>query len=197
MNTRFEKQMRFIFEIDKIKSIIRKTKLFDGSKYENDAEHSWHLAMMAIILSEYANDKIDVSKVIKMVLVHDIVEIDAGDTIVYDIIQEEKQIEEMKCAKRIYGMLPDDQRDELISIWQEFEERKTPEAKFAAAIDRAEPIIQNYFNQGLTWVEHNIPKSRVIEVNKTKIIEGSETFWNYIKSLLDECEEKEYFATED
>ncbi|MCK5129103.1 MAG: HD domain-containing protein [Clostridiales bacterium] len=194
MDTRFQQQMKFIYEIDKIKSIIRKTKLFDGSRHENDAEHSWHLAMIAMILSEYANEPVDVSKVIKMVLIHDIVEIDAGDTIVYDINPEEKEQEEMACANRIYGMLPDDQKEELISIWQEFEARTTPEAKFAAAIDRAEPIIQNYFNQGGTWKEHNIKENQVLDVNQKKIQEGSETFWKYIRSLLDECRDNEYYA---
>ena len=197
MDRRFDSQMQFIFEIDKIKSILRKTKIFDGSKYENDAEHSWHLAMMTLVLGEYANDEIDKLRVLKMVLMHDIVEIDGGDTIVYNIILEEKEKEETACADRIYGLLPQDMRDEFIALWREFEERKTPEAKFAAAIDRAEPILQNYFTDGGSWVEHSIKKSQVLDINAIKIMEGSELFWKYIMSILDDCEQRGYFSEED
>lgn len=193
MSIRFEKQMKFIYEIDKVKKIIRKTKIFDGSRHENDAEHSWHLAIMALVLNEHSNKVIDVFKVIKMVLIHDMVEIDAGDTIVYDIDKRQKEKEELKCADRIFGLLPDDLRDDFFALWQEFEERTTPEAKFAAAIDRAEPIIQDYYNEGYSWRKHDISKEQVIEVNGYKIEDGLKTLWDHIKSLIDECEKKEYF----
>ena len=196
MDKRFDGQIQFLYEIDKLKTILRKTKLFDGSKYENDAEHSWHLAMMTLVLSEYANEEIDKLKVIKMVLMHDIVEIDGGDTIIYDIIPEEKEKEEIECANRIYGTLPSDMKDEFYHIWREFEERKTPEAKFAAAIDRAQPILQNYMTNGGSWVAHGIKKSQVIKINAQKIKDGSERFWNYVSSILDESEKRGYFVPE-
>lgn len=198
MNKRFIRQMQFIYEIDKIKSIFRKTKLFDNSRYENDAEHSWHLAMMALVLGEHSNVPIDINRVIKMVLMHDIVEIDGGDFIVYDqSALEEKEARETECAERVYGLLPSDMKEDFMSAWLEFEERKTPEAKFAAAIDRAEPIIQNYFTGGHSWITHDVPYEKVVEVNKHKIEEGSEFFWEYIKSLLDECVEKGCLKKED
>ena len=145
---------------------------------------------------EQRNDEIDLLKVVKMVLVHDIVEIDGGDTIVYDIVPEQKEKEEMACAERIYGMLPEDMKDEFISVWREFEQRKTPEAKFAAAIDRAEPIVQNYMTSGGSWVAHGIKKSQVLDINKQKIQEGSMVFWEYIKEILDESERLGYFVPE-
>ena len=193
MNERLLKQIEFIYEIDKIKSIFRKTRLFDNSRYENDAEHSWHLAMMALVLGEHANEKIDVSRVVKMVLIHDIVEIDGGDFIVYDTnAAKEKEAREQECAERIYGLLPVDMKEEFISLWQEFEERKSPEAKFAAAIDRAEPILQNCRTQGHSWQTHNISYDKVLEVNKQKIMDGSEDFWKYVQALLDDSVEKGY-----
>ena len=191
MNDRFIKQMRFIYEIDKVKSIFRKTRLFDNSRYENDAEHSWHLAMMALALGEHAGQPIDISRVIKMVLMHDIVEVDGGDFIVYDkAAAAEKEAREKECAERVYGLLPDDMKDEFIALWQEFEERETPEAKFAAAIDRAEPTIQNYYTEGHSWVTHDVSYEQVVEVNGKKISEGCPPLWEYVESLLDECVEK-------
>ncbi len=197
MNKRFLQQMQFIYEIDKIKSIFRKTRLFDDSRYENDAEHSWHLAMMALALNEQSGEKVDVFRVIKMVLIHDIVEIDGGDFIVYDqTAAAEKEAREMECAERIYGMLPQDMKEDFISLWQEFEERKTPEAKFAAAIDRAEPTIQNYYTEGHSWVTHDISYEQVVNVNKAKIKEGCPPLWDYVESLLDECVENGYLRKE-
>ncbi len=197
MNERFLSQMQFIYEIDKLKSIFRKTKLFDGSRYENDAEHSWHLAMLALVLVEHSNEPIDVGHVIKMVLMHDLVEIDGGDFIVYDeSAAKEKAQREEECAQRIYGLLPNDMRDDFIAAWREFEERKTPEAKFAAAIDRAEPTIQNYFTQGHSWVTHNVPYEKVVEVNSQKIDDGCHVLWQYVSSLLDECVENGYLKKE-
>ncbi len=190
MNDRFMKQMRFIYEIDKVKSIFRKTRLFDNSRYENDAEHSWHLAMMALAIGEHASQSVDICRVIKMVLMHDIVEVDGGDFIVYDkAAAAEKEAREKECAERVYGLLPDDMKDEFIALWQEFEERETPEAKFAAAIDRAEPTIQNYYTDGHSWVTHDVSYEQVVEVNGKKISEGCPPLWEYVESLLDECVE--------
>ena len=190
MNERFLSQMRFIYEIDKVKSIFRKTRLFDDSRYENDAEHSWHLAMMALALSEHAAQPVDVFRVIKMVLMHDIVEVDGGDFIVYDkTAAAMKEEREKECAQRVYGLLPDDMKEEFISLWEEFEERKTPEAKFATALDRSEPTIQNYYTKGHSWVTHNVPYEQVVQVNGQKISEGCPPLWEYVNSLLDECVE--------
>jgi putative hydrolases of HD superfamily len=186
MIERFKKQIAFIVEIDKIKSILRKTKLFDHSRYENDSEHSWHLAVMAVILSEDSNTPVDPLKVMKMVLVHDIVEIDAGDVLVYSKDEKDTSTKEDKAAKRIFGLLPDDQRDELSGLWREFEEKKTPESKFAFAIDRLEPVMQNFFNDAQAWKENNVPAEKVLEVNE-KIHHGSERLWSYAKSLIEEC----------
>ena len=141
MEERLKQQIDFIIEIDKVKSIIRKTKLFDGTRYENDAEHSWHICMMAIILQEYSNEKVDLSKVLKMLLIHDLVEIDAGDYLVYTDKNIEKNEKEQKAAERIFSILPDEQKDELIFLWKEFELKETTEAKFAFALDRLEPVM--------------------------------------------------------
>jgi len=178
------KQVEFIKEIDKLKYIQRKTKLFYSDRHENDAEHSWHLAMMAMVLSEHMNTQIDLLKVIKMVLIHDIVEIDAGDVFLFDTtIGHVNTEEELKAAKRIFGILPEEQANAFIAIWKEFEEGETNEAKFAKAIDRFEPLLQNVENGGGAWKEFNIPEEKVIE--KTSVIEkGSTTIWEYSKQRI-------------
>ncbi len=165
---RFEQQIAFLKEIDKIKHVFRRTRLLDDSRYENDAEHAWHLAVMAITLAEHANtDRIDTSKVVMMVLIHDIVEIDAGDTLIYDkALRAEKKEKESRAAVRIFGLLPEDQRDTFKSLWEEFEARETPEAKFAAALDRLEPIIQNASTRGHAWRKHGISRSQAHAVNR-------------------------------
>ena len=191
---RFEQQMSFLKEIDKLKHVFRHTPLLDGSRYENDAEHAWHLAVMAITLAEHANsDGLDISKVVRMVLLHDIVEIDAGDAIVYDTaLRARKQAEESRAAERIFGLLPDDQRDAFRSLWEEFEARKTPEARFAAALDRLEPIIQNVSTHGRAWREHGVSRERAEAVNR-HITDGSDAVWRYVEQLLAESEKKGYF----
>lgn len=178
------KQLDFIKEIDKIKYIQRKTRLFNSDRNENDAEHSWHLAVMAIVLAEHSNEKIDLLKVLKMVLIHDIVEIDAGDTFLYDTKKDHHNTEaELMAAKRIFGMLPKAQADELIAIWEEFEEGITSEAKFAHSLDRLEPVLQNDSNAGGTWAEHDVPQERV--VTKVCVInEGSNMLWSHAEKLI-------------
>lgn len=190
---RLAKQIQFIIEVDKLKTIFRKTKLLHDSRHENDAEHSWHLAMMAVILLEHANDQgIDLLKVIKMLLIHDIVEIDAGDTFVYDVEgHKSKREREQKAAARIFGMLPEDQRDECLAFWHEFELKQTKEARYAAALDRLQPLLFNYHNQGATWKENGITSDRVIAVNQ-QIERGSETLWAYAKSLIEDAVDKGY-----
>ena len=185
-----QKQIAFIKEIDKIKYIQRRSKLFNSDRRENDAEHSWHLAMMAIVLADHSNKTIDLLKVLKMVLIHDIVEIDAGDTFVYDTTKNHSNTdEELIAAKRIFGLLPEEQAEELIAIWEEFEEGETDEAKFAKSMDRFEPLLQDATNDGGTWMEYNVPYQNVYDMNKV-IKNGSTTIWNYAKNLIDESVEK-------
>ncbi|MUV04921.1 HD domain-containing protein [Flavobacterium rakeshii] len=184
------KQIAFIKEIDKIKYIQRKTKLFNSDRNENDAEHSWHLAVMAIVLAEHSNEPIDVLKVVKMVLIHDIVEIDAGDTFIYDTQKNHDNTDEERiAANRIFGLLPKEQANELIEIWEEFEAGITKEAKFARAMDRLEPLLQNTSNNGGTWREFNVSYDKVY--NKKKVInEGSTTLWDFAEKLINESVEK-------
>lgn len=183
-------QLDFIKEIDKIKYIQRRTKLFGSDRNENDAEHSWHLAMMAIVLAEHSNEPIDVLKVVKMVLIHDIVEIDAGDTFIYDENKDHSNTEEERAAaNRIFGLLPKKQSEELIGIWEEFEAGKTQEAKFARAMDRLEPLLQNASNNGGTWKEFDVSNDKVYE-KKQVIAEGSTVIWDLAESIINDSVEK-------
>ena len=184
------KQVAFIKEIDKLKYIQRKTKLFNSDRHENDAEHSWHLAIMAVVLAEHSNENIDVLKVIKMLLIHDIVEIDAGDTFIYDTQKNHTNTDEERlAANRIFGLLPKAQAEELIEIWEEFEAGETKEAKFAKSMDRLEPLLQNTSNNGGTWAEFGVDYDKVY--NKKKVIkEGSEVIWDYAENLINESVDK-------
>lgn len=183
-------QISFIKEIDKIKFIQRKTKLLNSNRHENDAEHSWHLAVMTLVLAEHANTPIDVLKVVKMVLIHDVVEIDAGDTFIYDTQNNHSNtVNERKAAERIFGLLPQQQADEFIAIWEEFEAGLTNEAKFAKSMDRLEPLLQNTSNNGGTWREFDVDYSKVYE-KKLAIKDGSLTLWNFAEKLLNESVEK-------
>ena len=184
------KQVAFIKEIDKLKYIQRKTKLFNSDRHENDAEHSWHLAMMTLILAEHSDKPIDVLKVVKMVLIHDIVEIDAGDVFIYDTLKNHTNTdEELLAAQRIFGLLPEEQAKEFIAIWQEFEDGKTNEAKFAKTMDRFEPLLQNISNNGGTWTEFDVPYQKVYD-KKVAIKDGSATIWHYAENLINESVEK-------
>lgn len=169
----------FFREIDKEKFIVRQTYLSNAERKENDAEHAWHAAVMAILLSDYANEKIDVLKTVTMLLIHDIVEIDAGDTYAYD--EEAKQTQkqrETEAANRIFGMLPEEKRNNIRKLWEEFEERKTPEAKFARVMDNLQPMMLNVATNGLAWEEHQVHLEQILNRNKnTK--DGSTQLWNY------------------
>ena len=183
---RLKKQIEFIHEIDKLKYIQRKTKLFKSNRHENDAEHSWHLAMMAMVLVEHSNEPIDILKVLKMVLIHDIVEIDAGDTFLYDTTKShDNWSEELATAERIFGLLPTDQKEEFIAVWKEFEMGETCEAKFAKAIDRLEPVLQNLSNNGGTWTEFSVELETVIK-KINGIQKGSNTLWDYTEEMIDQ-----------
>lgn len=178
-------QIEFIKEIDKIKYIQRRTKLFNSDRPENDAEHSWHLALMAIVLLEHANQSVDLLKVVKMVLIHDIVEIDAGDTFIYDTGKNHTNTSaERLAAQRIFGILPGQQAEELIAIWEEFEAGQTPEAQFARAMDRLEPLLQNISNNGGTWNEPGVNYEKVY-AKKSVIKDGSAVLWEYAEKLID------------
>ena len=194
---RLRQQLAFLMEIDKQKEIIRQTYLADGSRKETDAEHAWLLAMMCMILSEYANEKIDVPKTIMMVLTHDLVEIDAGDTYAYDQTgNQTKKERELKAADRIYGLLPEDQRKYLRALWDEFEAMETPEAKFANMLDKIQPVCLNDQSKGKSWVEHNVCKRQIMERN-SKTHEGSELLWDYIKKLIEKNVEAGFIRGED
>ena len=185
-----QKQVDFIHEIDKVKYIQRKTRLFNSDRTENDAEHSWHLAVMALVLAGHSNEAIDLLKVIKMLLIHDLVEIDAGDIFLYDTTTSHTNTAaERAAAKRIFGLLPKNQAEELILIWEEFEAGETAESKFARAMDRFEPLLQNRSNKGGTWKEFNVPYDKVIE-KKSVIKKGSDFLWNYAKKLIDKSVEE-------
>ena len=183
---RFQKQVDFILEADKEKNILRQTHLRGHGRRENDAEHAWHMAMMIYLLKEYANEEIDVAKAMMMALIHDIVEIDAGDTYAYDTAGLETQKErEEKAAERIFGMLPDDQKEELKGLFEEFEAYETPEAKFARAMDNFQPLLLNDSNNGGDWREHGVCKSKVMKRHqKTRL--GSEIIGDYSEALIEE-----------
>ncbi len=184
------KQVAFIKEVDKLKYIQRRTKLFNSDRRENDAEHSWHLAMMTLILARHADKPIDVLKVLKMVLIHDVVEIDAGDTFIYDSNKTHTNTQEERlAAKRIFGLLPVEQAQEFLEIWEEFEEGTTSEAKFARTMDRFEPLLQNTSNNGGTWAEFNVDYETVYRKKKV-IKEGSASIWAYAENLLNQSVEQ-------
>ncbi len=182
---RLKKQMDFLLEIDKEKTIRRQTLISDGSRQETDAEHAWHLAVMCGLLSEYAQEKIDVGHTMLMVLMHDLVEIDAGDTYAYDAAANEtKRERELLAAERIYHLLPEDQAVMARKLWEEFEEGKTPEAKFANTLDKIQPVMLNDAAGGVSWKSHEVSRRQILERNR-KTPEGSEILWEYAKELIE------------
>lgn len=183
--TRLEQQLAFCRELDRLKGILRRSFLMDASRRENSAEHSWHLASMAILLSEYAAEPADLTRVLKMLLVHDVVEIDAGDTFVYDKVDVQSQHErEQKAADRLFGMLPPEQGRELRELWDEFEERQTPESKYANALDRLQPLMQNYHSGGQSWKQHGVRREQVVERMKAVEI-GMPELWPTVLKVID------------
>ena len=185
MDERLKKQMDFILEVDKVKNIMRQTYLADGKRKENDAEHSWHLALMAVLLKEYAPEEVDLGKVVPMVLIHDLVEIDAGDTYAYDDVGAlTKRAREKAAADRIFGLLPQDQGKWLYDLWEEFEAYETPEAKYAHMLDNSQPLFLNNATDGISWVEHGVKKSQIYKRNR-KTGEGAPAIWEYMQELID------------
>lgn len=187
MNERLLQQVEFLVEVDKLKTILRQTHLIHQDRRENDAEHSWHLAIAAMVLVEHVNEEVDLAKVITMVLIHDLVEIDAGDTFCYDYEgAKDKAQREERAADRIFGLLPEDQAQTFRNLWDEFEERETPEARFAAALDRFQPVLHNLHTGGGAWKRHGIPRAQVEDRN-SPMGQGSVRLWQYVSRLLDEA----------
>lgn len=186
MDERLQKQLDFILEIDKEKNIFRQTHLSGHGRNENDAEHAWHMAIMAYLLQEYSNEKIDVARVMLMCLIHDVVEIDAGDTYAYDAEGLKTQKAREEAAKeRLYSMLPEDQKADLVAIFDEFEERKTPEAKFARALDNLQPLLLNHSNGGGDWKNHDVTAEQVYG-RQSRTWEGSEKLFEVTDQILKE-----------
>lgn len=185
-NERLEKQISFILKIDEEKNILRQTHLSHHGRRENDAEHAWHMAVMAYLLKEYANEEVDISHVMIMCLIHDLVEIEAGDTYAYDEEGKKTQRErEEKAADHIFGLLPDDQRDELRSIFEEFDTGHTPEARFARAMDNFQPLLLNNSNGGGDWKEHDVTR-RTVETRQSRTAEGSKALYEKTEEILDD-----------
>ena len=182
--TRLEKQIQFIVEVDKVKNIFRQTYLSDGERKENDAEHSWHLALSAILLKEYVSEEVDLLKVITMVLIHDLVEIDAGDTYASAGAKDKREREE-KAADRIFSILPTEQGQYFRELWEEFEEYETEEAKYAHLLDNFQPILLNDAAKGKSWSEHQVKKQQIYKRNE-RIEETSETIWGEMQRIVEE-----------
>jgi putative hydrolases of HD superfamily len=194
---RLEKQFGFLLEIDKARQILRQNRLLDGSRRENDAEHSWYIAMMALVLHEHADGKIDILKVVKMLLIHDLVEIDVGDTFTVDLSESTRQNKlelERKAASRIFGLLPLEQANEFTNLWEEFEARVTPEAKFATALDYLGGVFPNYHNNGGVWRESNLSAKYVKTRNQP--IRAIPNIWHYTEQLIDELSYKGFIHKE-
>ncbi|WP_241911610.1 HD domain-containing protein [Telmatospirillum siberiense] len=185
MIDRLAQQIAFILEIDKMKTILRQNvPITEPHRQENDAEHSWHLAMMALLLAEHADEAVDVARVVKMLLIHDLVEIDAGDTFIYDVAaNQDKEEREQRAADRVFGLLPEDQGRELRGLWDEFEARTTSDARFAHAIDRFQPVLLNVATQGLRWKVHGVTADRVLARNRV-VGDASERLWSHLQDLI-------------
>ena len=183
---RMKQQIAFLMEIDKVKNIFRQTYLADGKRKENDAEHSWHLAIAAFLLKEYVAEDVDVMKVMIMVLIHDLVEIDAGDTYAYDAVgAKTKRAREVAAADRIFGMLPEDQGGYFRELWDEFEAYESDDAKFAHLLDNFQPLLLNHESNGKSWTEHNVKKSQIYKRNEN-IEETSPEVWEWMKQIVEE-----------
>jgi putative hydrolase of HD superfamily len=185
---RLAAQLSFLLEADRVKSVMRRSYLTDASRREGDAEHMWHLALFVLVLAEHADGPIDVGKVLTMALIHDLVEIDVGDIYVYDVEARLAAVElEQAAAERIFGLLPPDQGDHLRSVWEEFEAKTTPEARFAAALDRLQPLLQNLAAGGRTWAEAGTTAEQVRTVNGP-IASASPRLWDHVQQLVADAE---------
>jgi len=186
-NERLSRQLQFILEIDNLKGILRRSLLLDGHRRENSAEHSWHLAMMALVLAEHANEPVDPLHTLKLVLVHDVVEIDAGDTYAYDPDGHAgKDERERKAARRIFGLLPVDQAKELSGLWEEYEDQQTPESRFALALDRLMPLLHNYHSGGITWRENQVTSEQVVD-RMTPVANSSDALGEAVAAVIEQA----------
>ena len=194
-SSRFKKQIEFILEVDKLKHVLRQTILMDRSRRENSAEHSWHIALLIPVLAEYAKETdIDMFQVMKILVIHDLVEIDAGDTYCYDDKGREDQTQrEAIAADRIFGLLPADQATEFRALWDEFEKRESPESRFANALDRVQPFLHNYFTNGQTWQANNI-NSRQVHERMRPVKDGAPDLWDYVNNLIEDAVKKGILA---
>jgi len=184
-NDRLAQQIDFIVAVDRLKQVFRQTRLIDDLRRENDAEHSWHLALMAVVLHEYAAEDVDIARVLTMHLIHDLVEIDVGDTFAYDETgQSDREERERAAAKRIFGLLPADQGASMLALWEEFEARQTAEARYAAALDRLHPMLLNYHAGDSPWRRHGIRRPQVVAFNR-HMREGAPELWEYAHRLID------------
>ncbi|EPI5808979.1 HD domain-containing protein [Vibrio vulnificus] len=185
---RLNKQLALLMELDKLKSVLRRTRVKSADKrLENSAEHSWHVALMALLMEEHANEPVNIGRVVKMLLLHDVVEIDAGDTFVYDAVASKQQAEkELAAAQRLFGMLPTDQGEDLLQLWLEFEAAQTADAKFGKALDRIIPMLLNYHNQGQSWQEHGVTRQQALTVNQ-KIDLGSHVLWDKAQEIIEQA----------
>jgi putative hydrolase of HD superfamily len=192
---RLEAQLRFIVEVDRLKQVLRRTPVSDNSRRENSAEHCWHVALMALVLAEWAGEPdVDRARVAAMVLVHDLVEIDAGDTFLYDEEGRRGQAgRERRAADRLFALLPSGQAAQVRALWEEFERRDTPEARFAAALDRLQPLLMNYETEGAAWQRHRVRMSEVVERNRP-VLEAAPALWQHARALIEESVERGYLA---
>ncbi|MBU5427495.1 HD domain-containing protein [Tissierella pigra] len=186
ISKRLMKDIEFIVELDKMKSILRQTSLINEDRREDDAQHSWHISIMAMVLGEYSNEKIDICKVIKMLLTHDLVEIYAGDTFCYDKKgNEDKKEREIKAAEKIFGILEEDKGKQFRELWDEFEEGETAEALFAASMDRLQPMLNNYNNDGGTWRKFNVSKEDIYK-RIEPVKKSSDQLWEFVESMIED-----------
>ncbi len=194
---RLSEQMNFLIEVEKLKAVYRQNMVYDNSRHENSAEHSWHLALMAVVLSgEAAEPEVDIARVIEMVLIHDIVEIDAGDTFLYDAEGNlDKDERERRAAERIFGLLPRDQRDRFLALWREFDERETASARFAAALDNMQPVVNHFVSDGCGIRGHELTVGQVV-AKKAFIGEISPSLWEYTRETIDKSARAGFYAAE-
>ncbi|MBR3283638.1 MAG: HD domain-containing protein [Ruminococcus sp.] len=195
INERLQKQISFVLELDKMKALYRQTYVLNEDRKENDAEHSWHLAVMAFLLAEYSNEPVDVLKVMKMVLIHDVVEIDAGDTYCYDEEGNRSKAErEEKAAQRLFGLLPEDQKKESYDLWREFEENSTAESRFANLLDHIQPLLLNFTKNGISWKEHGIFSDQVRKRNLNSA-QASDDIADLIEKIISDAEDQGFLKT--
>ena len=194
-NKRLDSQLQFILEIDKLKEVYRRSYLVNSQRRENSSEHSWHVAVIAMLMAEYGNEETDICRVLCMLLVHDLVEIDAGDTYCYDDKGAlDKAVREKEAAERLFTLLPSDQSQWIRNLWEEFEANTSPEARFANAVDRFMPLLHNFFTQGKSWLEHGITQDQV-KARMAKVYEGSTILWEYSQKIIEAAVDRGYLRS--